>query len=136
MDSTFVRKDFYLAPPAKDAGPEEWKNWLRKEALKARGAKAAFTRQQKAQECDDPRLSRSGLVKIGGVWRSSVAVWSGSAEEGTLTREVAVDAPQEEQIEAERRAADTTHKRGNKRKNRNRNRRAKARSRRKAQYQC
>ena len=80
MDSsTFIRRDFYLEPPGKNATPEQWQEWLKKDALKARGAKSAFTRAQKAQECDDPRLNTMGVVKIGGVYRQTPAVWSGSA---------------------------------------------------------
>jgi len=131
---TFVRKDFYLQPPGKGASAEEWKDWLRKDNNKARGAKAAFTRRQQAQECDDPRLNRVGMVKLGGVWRQSAMLFSGSAEEGTVEREVAVEAHQEQEVVRLQREVEQNHRRGNTRKSRSRNRRAKRNARRKAKF--
>lgn len=133
--NTFVGKDFYIQPPDKNASPEEWHEWLRKDSLKRRGAKAAFTRKQKAQACDDPRLNRVGLVKLGGVWRQSGMLFSGSAEDGTLEREVAIDAHQEVEVMVARQLKNQTHARGGTRKNRNKNRRARRKARRKTQYQ-
>jgi hypothetical protein len=134
MASAFVRKDFYILPPEKDADPTQWKAWLKADNNKARGAKAAFTRAQKAEECTDPRLNRAGMVRQGGVWRQSVALWSGSAEEGTLVREVAVEATQEADLTNVRRLEDYRHARGNRRKNRNKNKRAGRKARRKARF--
>jgi len=125
MDTTFIRKAFYLPPPAKDANSETWEEWIKAEGL---------TRTQKAGFCENPHLNQIGIVKLGGVHRQSVALWSGSTESGSLVREVAVQASQETDLENVCRMADYTHKRGNVRRGRNKNKRAKRKARRKAQF--
>lgn len=134
MSNVFVREEFYIEPPQANATPAEWKAWLKKDSAKARGAKAAFTRKQAAQDCDDPRLSQMGMVKLGGVWRQSVALYSGSSEEGTLTREVSVEASQERDLEGVRRAVAEVHRSAGQRRNRNKARRARRNKTRKNKY--
>jgi hypothetical protein len=130
MDSTFVRKAFYLEPPDKNAKPEAWDKWIKAESLKARAAKASFTRKQAHSY-----MPQMGMSKIGGVWRQSVMVGlSGSADNETLTREILVDASQEKDIEVARQIESAVHRRGGNRKNRNARRRAKARTRRKSKH--
>jgi hypothetical protein len=73
MDNTFVRKDFYVEPPAKDAPVEEWNNWLKKDNAKARAAKATFTKSQTQAEL--PEFAQGVSVrKVGGVYRQSTAI--------------------------------------------------------------
>jgi len=97
MDSTFIRKDFYIQPPDKDASPEEWAKWLKKDNRKAAAHKAAHTRT--LEHADLPEAIQSvGMRKIGGVWRQAVAVgFSGDAEsENGCTVEPIVESTQEQ----------------------------------------
>ena len=98
MDSTFVRKDFYVTPPAKDSTPEEWATWLKQDQAKAKAAKAAFTRSLKAQEMP-AHLNGTATRKINGVWRSTTAIgFTGSVEDGTGQAEAIIEPNQERDI--------------------------------------
>jgi hypothetical protein len=137
---TFVRQSFYLEPP-NNASPEEWQEWLRQDNLKARGAKAAFTRSQKAQECDIPYLTGEGLVrenlglvKFNGVWSQSPAMFSGSAEDGTVQREVAVESSQAREAILSRQ--EHPHRTGSRtRRGRAKSKRQRIRARKRSRYQ-
>ena len=124
MENTFVRKDFYTEPPDRNANPEEWTKWAEQDDRQARADKARFTRlQNKTTQAGE--LPESSTVKIGGVWRQAVAFgFSGSVDEGTLTREVLVEASQEQDVEQVKQSLEVFHRRAGKRRNRNKARRA------------
>ena len=95
MDSTCVRKDFYLDPPAKGSPPEAWEVWLKADRKEAAKAKAAYTRSLKAVEMP-AHLNGTATRKINGVWRSTTAIgFTGSAEDGTGQAEAIVEPTQE-----------------------------------------
>ena len=84
MDNTFVRKDFYIQPPTKDAKPEEWTTWLAKDKAEAIKAKRAFTRTLAHAELPDFAQGQS-MRKINGVWKSTTAIgFVGDAETGHM----------------------------------------------------
>jgi hypothetical protein len=97
MDSTFVRKDFYIEPPKEDASPKEWAEWLKKDNRKAAAHKAAHTRTLEHAEAPEG-MQAVGMRKVGGVWRQAVAVgFSGDAEsENGCTVEPIVESTQEQ----------------------------------------
>lgn len=96
MDSTFVRQDFYIQPPEKDAPAKEWAEWMRKDSRKAAAHKAAYTRS--LDHAETPEEFQSGSMrKVGGVWRQAVAIgFVGDVEEGTCTVEPIVESTQEQ----------------------------------------
>jgi len=91
MDSTFVRKDFYIQPPEKDATPEEWAKWLKKDNRKAAAHKAAHTRSLVHEEV--PEEYQAGTTrKINGVWKQVPAVgFSGDGEENVQVQPIVED---------------------------------------------
>ena len=93
--SSFVRSDFYIEPPAKDASVEDWNNWLKKDKLAATKAKREFTK--KCQVGEMPQLMQDTVTrKVNGVWRQTTAIGiTGSAEDGTVGLEPMVEAVQE-----------------------------------------
>lgn len=112
---TFVRKDFYSTPPAPDATPEEWSTWSAADDLKARAAKAAYTKSLEHTETPEWLSADSVSKSTGGVHRQSTAVGFIGAE-GDIRAERIDDAPLADSC-AEHRAAImrmevTRHKRG------------------------
>jgi len=82
MDNTFVRKDFYINPPAKDASPEEWQKWLKKDKHAAIQARKAFNKTLAQAELPDFAQGTS-MRKVNGVWKQSTAIgFVGDAETG------------------------------------------------------
>lgn len=116
MDSTFVRKDFYIDPPAENADPKEWEEWLKKDQRKASAAKAAYTKSLEHSETPE-EFQSSSMRKVGGVWKQSIAVgFSGDAEsENGCTVEPIVDSKQE-QLAILARMEQNRNKRGGKKK--------------------
>lgn len=90
IDTSFVRKDFYVNPPAKNASPDAWADWLKADRQEAINAKRAHTRASKTQPAELPEaLVQGHVVKVGGVYRQSILTgFTGSAEEGTLGMDV------------------------------------------------
>lgn len=66
MDKSFVRKDFYIAPPGKNATQSEWKKWLNMDERKARQAMSRFIRAKKITQSieDTPDMP---TTKINGI---------------------------------------------------------------------
>jgi hypothetical protein len=94
VESSFVRKDFYLEPPQKDATVEVWQEWLKKDRAAAIVAKRQHT--QTLTHADIPESAQAKVVsKIGGVYRQSAMV--GFVSEGTDSSriEVAIEADQD-----------------------------------------
>lgn len=82
MDSTFVRKDFYIDPPAKDATSDEWQKWLKKDNAKAAAAKRAHTKSLAHADLPDFAQGQT-MRKINGVWKATTAIgFVGDAETG------------------------------------------------------
>ena len=82
MDSTFVRKDFYVTPPPAGSSPEVWDAWLKADRKEAIKAKAKFTRSQKAGEVPTS-MQQSAMRKINGVWKATTPIgFAGSVEDG------------------------------------------------------
>lgn len=98
METTFVRKDFYIQPPAKDAPPEEWAEWLKKDTRKAAAHKAAYTKS--LEHADIPEeFQASTMRKVGGVWRQSTAIgFVGDVEDDTCSAEPMVEAGQDRKV--------------------------------------
>lgn len=112
MDSTFVRKDFYISPPNQDASEEEWNNWLRADNRKAAVEKAQHTRKMQQSDLPDEYQGNS-IRRVNGVWRQTTAVGlSGdfdSSNGGTVEPTVE---PEQERLLHLHRLAENTRKRG------------------------
>ena len=94
VEASFVRREYYLEPPAKGSTPEVWAAWLEADKLAAAQAKRAFTRSQKHAEIPD-YLAPKVVAKVGGVYRQSAMV--GFVGDGDGSRiEAAVDADQDQ----------------------------------------
>jgi len=91
IDTSFVRKDFYVNPPKTGASREEWEAWLEADAKAAASAKRAHTRASKDQPRELPESLAQGIVtKVNGVYRQSCLVgFTGDKEAGTLAMDVA-----------------------------------------------
>ena len=98
IDGSFVRKSFYIEPPGPDADPAAWEAWHKADALAARAAKAQHTKSLRHEEIPE-YLQAKVVSKVGGVYRQSVNVgFVGSADDGTLGVEPAIEADQERSI--------------------------------------
>lgn len=87
--TSFVRKEFYLDPPAEGASEKEWQEWIRKDDAKARAAKAAHTKATQHEDMPDHLVPTAMVRGPGGVWQQAYGVgFTGSAEDGTLQGEV------------------------------------------------
>ena len=128
-DMGFVREEFYISPPTKDAGKEEWDSWMKADNRKAAVAKRAHTMSQDHSEMPI-EFAETATRKVDGRWQQTTAIgFSGSFELGQGTLEVAVDGDQEKVIcladmEAKR------HTRGSKSKSKSARRRANKKNRR------
>jgi hypothetical protein len=121
--SCFVRKDFYIQPPAKDASPDVWAKWLKADARKAAAAKAAHTRSLAHSDAGDD-LQETAMRKVGGVWKQCLSLgFVGDAESETLSAEPTVEAKQDNLISLARMEL-TRNKRGTKSKGKNARRKA------------
>lgn len=96
MDSTFVRKDFYVTPPAADASPEEWEQWIKRDDRKARAHKAAYTKS--FEQLEAPESLQSVTRKIGGVHRQVSPIAFVGGEEGSHDTDLFVEAQQDTHI--------------------------------------
>lgn len=97
MDSTFVRKDFYIDPPADNASAEEWLKWLKKDQRKAAAAKAAYTRS--LDHADTPEeFQETATRKVNGRWVQCTMVgFTGDPDsDAGAQAEQAVESDQEE----------------------------------------
>ncbi len=84
MDSTFVRKDFYIQPPGKGASVEEWNDWLARDSRKASAAKAQHTKAQVHAPVPTWLEGESTVSKRNGVHSQGLLVgFTGDAEQGT-----------------------------------------------------
>jgi len=92
VNSSYVRKDFYLSPPVKGAPVEAWEAWQKADDLLAANAKRKHTKSLKHEEVPE-FLQPKVLSKVGGVYRQSAMV--GFIGDGDTARvEAAVDAEQ------------------------------------------
>lgn len=133
---TFIRKDFYSEPPARDATPEEWNTWIARDTRQAAAAKAVHTKSLEHTDTPtwlvaDAPWQSGGLtsVKAGGITRQSQAVgFIGSPEEGTVQVERIDTAPGPDILIDIRAAVETAeaarHKRGGRRRGKSARRRA------------
>ena len=128
----FEEKMFYIEPPQADASLEQWDAWMRRDAAKRRGAKAAATRKLEYADTPDD-LQESGMRKVNGRWQQCLSIgFTGSAEDESLQGEVAVEATQEREAvslrmsrESNRRGKRTAEQRKARRKKRKQNARRK-----------
>lgn len=96
----FERQQFYINPPGENSSEEEWRIWQHRDDLKARAAKAAYT---KSLERGDPSKelpiysTQSFPVKINGVYiQQDVTVGlSGDFENGNGNFEIMVGPTQD-----------------------------------------
>jgi len=96
MDSTFVRRDFYIQPPDENATPEEWQRWLKKDNRKAAAHKAAYTRSLVQQEAPE-EYQGTAMRKVDGVWKQVPAMgFVGDAEQGGAQAQPIVEEMQEQ----------------------------------------
>jgi hypothetical protein len=99
VDKTFVRKDFYSTPPAKNATQEEWTNWINHDNKLAQAAKAAHTRSLKASaESNVDYTTR----KVQGVWKSCPVFGFVGEGDGNGHVEPQVEATQEVTVDKAR----------------------------------
>jgi len=91
VDGSWVRKDFYIQPPTKDAPAKEWEEWIEADKLAAAADKRKHTMGLK--HADTPENMRpKAMSKIGGVWRQSPMVGLvGSVEDGSFGFEAVDD---------------------------------------------
>lgn len=112
MDTTFVRKDFYISPPNQDASEREWNEWLRADNRRASVEKARHTRKMQQSDLPDEYQGNS-MRRVDGVWRQTTAVGlSGdfdSSNGGTMEPTVE---PEQERLLHLNRLAGNTRKRG------------------------
>jgi len=93
VETSFVRKEYYVEPPIKGSAPEVWQAWLEADKQAASAAKRAFTKSQKHAELPE-HLQARVVSKVGGVYRQSAMV--GFVGDGETSRiEAAVDADQD-----------------------------------------
>ena len=98
QEMTFVRKDFYIDPPTRNASVEEWNTWIKADSRKASAAKAQFTKSLDFAEVPE-EFQEGSVRKVNGRWQQVAAVgFSGDVEEGTCTVEPIVESVQEQQI--------------------------------------
>ena len=116
----FVRKDFYIDPPAKNASPEEWQAWLQADKRKAAAAKAQYTKSfEQVTEAPEWLAGNADMVTVkrdGVHTQGTIVGFTGSAEEGTLQVERVCPKPLPDSlIELKSKVLDlelTRHKRG------------------------
>lgn len=93
-DQGFVRQDFYIQPPQKNASAKEWEAWIKADNRKAAVAKAQYTKSLDHHEMPE-EFAASTIRKVNGVWQQSTAIgFTGDAEEGTCQVEAMVEADQ------------------------------------------
>jgi hypothetical protein len=96
VEANFVRREYYIEPPAKGASVEAWAEWQKADRQAAINAKRAFTKAQAHAEIPE-YLQPKAMVKIGGVYRQSALV--GLVGDGDSTRlEAAIDADQDTKV--------------------------------------
>ena len=102
--SEFVRKDFYLEPPAKGASVEEWEAWLKADNRKAAAHKASHTKAQEHGEVSDlPGFVPGMAIKgTGGVYRQQYTAigFGGDWENGNGTIDLVSTASQDKHYQA------------------------------------
>lgn len=93
----FVRKDFYLDPPGKDASPEEWAKWLQADTRKAAAAKAKYTKSLEQGNVGNLGYTTNATVKINGRWvqQETAIGLSGDFESGNGSFEPIAPATQD-----------------------------------------
>jgi len=96
MSETFVRKDFYVSPPAKNATVGEWNEWMREDDAKARAHKAQCTKSQRHVDLPKNMQERT-MRKVGGRWRQTTAIGI-VGDERSCTLEPMVEANQEAEV--------------------------------------
>jgi hypothetical protein len=93
MGNTFVRQDFYIDPPKKDAAAEEWKAWIDKDNRAATNAKRAYTRSQVQGDIPESAQETS-MRRVNGVWKATTNIgYVGNEDSGHL--EPTIEATQE-----------------------------------------
>ena len=87
VESTFVRKSFYIQPPDENASLDDWKAWQIQDDKKASVEKRKHTMAQTPS--DQPEdFQDTTMRKINGVWRMAPSVGLvGNAEEGSCRAE-------------------------------------------------
>ena len=68
MDKTFVRRAFYILPPAKNASVKEWLNWRRLDEQAAHQAQQRFNQARKIT-LDVDTVSEADVAKVEGIHR-------------------------------------------------------------------
>lgn len=93
-DMGFIRQDFYIQPPEKDASPEVWNEWLKRDNRKAAAAKAAHTKSLDFHDRPE-EFAESTTRKVDGRWVQTTAIgFTGDSENGTCEAEAMVEADQ------------------------------------------
>jgi hypothetical protein len=92
---TFVRKDFYIQPPAKNAKPEEWTVWQEKDRRAAIAARRSWNKLHAKDEVISLPEATSTL-RVGGVWKQTTALgFVGGSDDSGGHLEPIVEATQE-----------------------------------------
>lgn len=82
MSVGFIRRSFYIDPPAADASPKEWHEWQKQDDKKAAAHKRAVTMSQEHAETPE-ELQATAMRKVGGVWKQAPATGiKGNEDEG------------------------------------------------------
>lgn len=116
MDSTFIRKSFYIQPPSKDASAEEWAKWIKKDNRRAAAHKAQVTKS--LAHADTPEEYAAGTTrKVNGVWKQVPNVgFSGGNGEDEPGEAQPVEEATQERTAIVVRMEEYRHKRGGSRK--------------------
>lgn len=133
VDANFVRQEYYLDPPTKGSSAEAWDMWQKADDQAAAIAKRKHTMSLKHAELPD-YLQDNVMVKRGGIYRQGAMVgFVGSADDGTVQAETAIEATQEFEIDQAHARDEPKPRRGGKSRNRAaRQRRARREAKRKA----
>lgn len=116
----FQEKDFYTEPPARDADPQQWVDWMETEKHQRAAHKRSYTMSFDHAEVPE-QAQESTLRKVAGRWSQSVAVGiSGSETDGYSLEPVSPENQNREIILA----TWQKNRRGTKSKARNQRRRA------------
>jgi len=97
-DLGFIREGFYIDPPAKDASPDEWQQWVRADDRKAAAAKAKYTKSLDHSSVP-VEFAESTTRKVDGKWTQTTNIgFSGDFEAGNGNLEIAVEGDQDKVI--------------------------------------
>ena len=93
MDKTFVRRSFYINPPAKNATVKEWFAWRRQDERAALQAQYRFNQARKITvDIDD--VAETDVAKVDGVHKQVLSIGFVGTPEYTSTERVSSLTPE------------------------------------------